>query len=150
MTFFREEVTNMWESPIKITEEITKQMDMVIENGIMKAIQRVGIDVNKEELLKALEYDRNQYEKGYQDGLNASKWMPCNPGDTVFAVISETGEIKEHKVSKVIFGKKHDQIVFNGATSFTIWGKNWDEYFNEVVFHTKEEALAKIKEGRLE
>ena len=76
------------------------------------------------------------------------KWIPCKPGDTVFVVISETGEIKEHKVTKVIFGKKHDQIVFNGAISITIWGKYWDEYFNEYIFLTKEEAeqaLARMK-----
>lgn len=68
----------MWKSPIEITEEITKQMNMVVENGIIKAVQRVGIDVDKEELLKALQYDRGQYEKGYQDGLNANKWIPCS------------------------------------------------------------------------
>lgn len=90
------------------------------------------------------------YEDAEEKGLLFK--MPCNPGDTVFVVISETGEIKEHKVSKVIFGKKHDQIVLNGAISITIWGKNWDEYFNEYIFFTKEEAelsLAKMKEGGL-
>ena len=59
----------MWDSPIKITEEIVKQMDMVVEDGIMKAIQKVNIDVNKEELLKALAYDRNQYEKGFDAAM---------------------------------------------------------------------------------
>ena len=31
--------------------------------------QEIGYAVNKEELIKALQYDRQQYEKGYQDGL---------------------------------------------------------------------------------
>ena len=130
----------MWESPIKITEDIAKQMDMVIENGIMKAIQRVGIDVNKEELLKALEYDRNQYEKGYHDGLNANKWMPCKPGDTVWILISGTKEIKSFKVSRIMLGRLHDSVTMTDKSVFTIWGKHWDEYFNRFVFKTKEEA----------
>lgn len=66
--------------------------------------------------------------------------MPCKPGETVFIVITKTREIKEHKVSKIILGKQHDQIVFNGQTSFTIWGKNWDEYFYKYVHLTREEA----------
>ena len=40
------------------------------------------INVNKEELIKALKYDRDQYEKGYDDGydegFNADKWIPCS------------------------------------------------------------------------
>lgn len=41
---------------------------MSFDNDIYKAVQDVGINVNKEELLKALRYDRNQYDKGYSDG----------------------------------------------------------------------------------
>ena len=70
-------VSNMWKSPIEIQQDIVRQVDMVIEDGVMKAIQRFDINVDKEELLKALQYDRGQYEKGYQDGLNEGKWIPC-------------------------------------------------------------------------
>ena len=68
----------MWKSPIEIQQDIVRQVDMVIEDGVMKAIQRFDINVDKEELIKALKYDRDQYEKGYQDGLNANKWIPCS------------------------------------------------------------------------
>ena len=34
----------------------------------MEAAQHFGIFVDKEELIKALQYDRNQYVKGYSDG----------------------------------------------------------------------------------
>lgn len=37
---------------------------------IMKAVREVGVIVDKEELLKALQYDRLQYRKGYADALN--------------------------------------------------------------------------------
>ena len=55
----------MCETPIKLIES---QMRTDIENGIYKAIKEVGIDVDKEELIKALQYDRDQYSKGYADG----------------------------------------------------------------------------------
>lgn len=58
----------MYESPIKIIQQLHEQIQMDFENNIMKAVQSYAIDVNKEELLKALKYDREQYNKGYKDG----------------------------------------------------------------------------------
>ena len=55
----------MYESPINM---ICGEMQMRLEGETLKAVQNVGIDVNKEELIKALQYDRNQYEKGHKDG----------------------------------------------------------------------------------
>ena len=55
----------MWESPVNV---IMGEMQTQIEGDVFKAIQNVGIDVNKEELIKAMQYDRNQYEKGHKDG----------------------------------------------------------------------------------
>lgn len=43
-----------------------------IEGSVYKAVQDVGIKVNKEELLRALMYDRQQYEKGFKDGMQAA------------------------------------------------------------------------------
>ena len=57
-----------YQSPIEI---IRTQMRMEMENGILKAVQDVGINVNKDDLLKALAYDRDQYRKGYADGQKA-------------------------------------------------------------------------------
>ena len=56
-----------YKSPIEI---IQAQMRFEQENGIYKAIQEQGINVDKDELIRALKYDRAQYEKGYQDGLS--------------------------------------------------------------------------------
>ena len=56
----------MYESPINVYfGEVETQFD----GAVFKAIQSVGIDVNKDELIKALAYDREQYERGYHDGL---------------------------------------------------------------------------------
>jgi hypothetical protein len=42
-------------------------MQIRMEGEVCKAVQNVGINVDKEELLKALQYDKDQYEKGYAD-----------------------------------------------------------------------------------
>lgn len=55
----------MYESPIKLI----RQMDTEIENELFKAVLKVGVDINQEELIKALQYDRDQYAKGYNDGV---------------------------------------------------------------------------------
>ena len=55
----------MYESPIKI---ITGKMQTQIDGDIYKAVQNVGINVDRVELLKALEYDRGQYEEGFREG----------------------------------------------------------------------------------
>ena len=54
-----------YNSPITM---IAGQVETKIEADTMSVIQRYGIDVNKEELIKTLAYDREQYAKGYQDG----------------------------------------------------------------------------------
>ena len=62
----------MYKSPVEL---ITKQMNTQIEDYVFKAIQEVVVNIDKEELIRALEYDRGQYDKGYRDGLNANKWI---------------------------------------------------------------------------
>ena len=57
----------MYESPINI---IISELCTKLESDCVKSVQRYGFDVDKEELAKALNYDRNQYEKGHADGYN--------------------------------------------------------------------------------
>lgn len=69
-----------YKSPIDfITSEIRLEHEKRIDGDIFHAVQEIGITVDKEQLLKALRYDRNQYEKGYKDGyddgLHADKWV---------------------------------------------------------------------------
>lgn len=57
----------MYKSPIKIaTERIKTNYD----NAIYSAMQNVGINVDREELLKALAYDRGQFEEGWKEGFH--------------------------------------------------------------------------------
>lgn len=74
-----------YDSPIKMYE---RQLQKDLENGIIEAVERVGIFVDRDELVKALHYDRKQYEKGYQDGLNADRW------------ISVKGKLPEEKINE--------------------------------------------------
>lgn len=56
---------NGYESPIElIASEISSHMD----ENIMRAVQEVGIVVHKAELIQALRYDRDSYNKGYNQG----------------------------------------------------------------------------------
>lgn len=62
-------VNDMYESPIEmlvsdIRHQIVKQQD----DEIYKAVLHYVPNVNKEELIRALKYDREQYQKGYADG----------------------------------------------------------------------------------
>lgn len=54
----------LYDSPIKL---IQSSIETQIEDGVLKAVQEVGFDVEPKELYKALQYDRNQYDKGYSD-----------------------------------------------------------------------------------
>ncbi len=52
----------MYESPIVM--KIKSEMDA----RLLRAVVEAGVTIDKEELFKALAYDRGQYEKGYEDG----------------------------------------------------------------------------------
>jgi Zn finger protein HypA/HybF involved in hydrogenase expression len=64
----------MYKSPIElIIADIQNQIAKEQDEEIYKAVVSVGISVDKEELVKALEYDRKQYLMGYEDG-EADVW----------------------------------------------------------------------------
>ena len=59
-----------YKSPIEI---ICENMKSQMENGVYSVVQSYGINVDKEELIKALQYDRDQYRKGYEDAQAESE-----------------------------------------------------------------------------
>lgn len=68
----------MYESPIQVNllegyEKFKREMDDMIGDEVYKHVLNMGIQVDKEELVKALNYDRLQYMKGYTDGLAAAE-----------------------------------------------------------------------------
>ena len=62
----------MYESPIEVIyKDLQMQIKEQFENQVYEAVQQCEVHVDKEELIKALQYDRRQYEKGYEDGLKS-------------------------------------------------------------------------------
>ena len=69
-----------YESPFAmVVEKMATEIAEKFDGEVMTAISKYHIDVNKDELVKALAYDRGQYEKGYADGfadgLAADRWI---------------------------------------------------------------------------
>lgn len=67
----------MYESPIRL---LVQQLETSIreqqEKQIFEAVQKCGVNVDREELIKALAYDRAQYAQGYSDGrADAQRWI---------------------------------------------------------------------------
>lgn len=82
-----------YKSPIEMSVgELQTQIVRDGENEVIKAVQKIGINVDREELIRALEYDRRQYEKGFEDGYAYSRWIPVeerlpeNPGKYLVTV----------------------------------------------------------------
>lgn len=56
-----------YESPINIIQDTVNEIVEMHDNTVYMKIREI-VDVDKKELLKALAYDRDQYDKGYADG----------------------------------------------------------------------------------
>ena len=82
-----------YQSPINI---IMGQMSTSYENGILKAVQNAGIFVDKNELLKSLQYDREQYQKGYADrDLEIIRCKDCKYYDEPISMCNNCGLPRE-------------------------------------------------------
>ena len=66
----------MYNSPITLFEPaqtIPEQIAKDTDEYVYKAVLSQNIDVNRDELIKALRYDRDQYDKGYHDAMLEQK-----------------------------------------------------------------------------
>lgn len=79
----------MYEAPIDIVVNQTQNLILEQqENMVFQAIQNTGVNVDKEELIKALKYDRAQYQIGYSDGyIDGKKAMLDKIRETLQGVI---------------------------------------------------------------
>lgn len=70
----------MYESPIMLlkTDPMIQRVKDETDTMIFQGVARVGVHVDKDELIKALEYDRGQYEKGFHDGRMYVPPCPSN------------------------------------------------------------------------
>ena len=91
----------MYESPIDLLmSNIQTQIIEQQEEAIYKAVFDIGVNVKKDELFRALAYDRNQYEAGYKDGKAdaAPRWIPVTerlPKYNTFVIVFAEGIVGE-------------------------------------------------------
>lgn len=63
---------NNYLSPINIwITEVDKDFQNQVDEQVYKEVLNVGVSVDKKELIKALKYDRDQYNKGFKDGVES-------------------------------------------------------------------------------
>jgi hypothetical protein len=67
-----------WKSPLQlkindICEEAGRAAAKAFDDMVFRAVEEVGVKVDRDELIKALAYDREQYRKGYGDGYRAAQ-----------------------------------------------------------------------------
>lgn len=77
-----------YESPVTVQmvriQNIAQQIEAQRENEItLKISEQMGVKVDKNELKRALAYDRDQYRRGYEDGWRARskdvpQWVPVS------------------------------------------------------------------------
>lgn len=119
-----------YKSPIEVyMTQIQYEREKTIEGEVFNAIQKLDIAVAKDELIKALNYDRQQYDKGYEDGYNADKWINCSdrlpefPTTCIVTVGTKYAWEKEYTYDT-------DVAFYNADGEWETWN-DWDEG-NEV------------------
>lgn len=81
----------MYKSPIRLTFDSTLN-DIVKESEdfIVKAVQNMDVKIDKDELLKLLKGDRDQYDIGYLYGCKETlDWIDDIITDKTLAIIDE-------------------------------------------------------------
>ena len=95
-------------------------------------VQQYGIVVDKEELLKALQYDREQYAKGYNDALNKVK-----------EYIKYFAHMQEEDNKSLLGGMAWDDIswwIYDATEKDRLFTKNeLADMFPDLLGHIREE-----------
>lgn len=61
----------MYKSPIELkVDDIVYDIEQKVDEYVLKCTQQVGVRVDMDALIKALEYERNQYDRGWTDRDN--------------------------------------------------------------------------------
>ncbi len=72
----------MYECPITLNiADISSQIKEAQDGRLIYEVQKaIGYEIDRVELIKALNYDREQYQKGYEDGRKGNEWIPVSEG----------------------------------------------------------------------
>lgn len=95
-----------YEPPIQLlVRDVVTKMQEQQEDKVMEVVHYYNINVDKEELIKALAYDRDQYRKGYTDALKErqGEWIKKHRHRGGFRTVTVTDS----------FGEKHTGTVDN-------------------------------------
>lgn len=96
----------MYKSPIEIFEtsmQQTVRFDKEKDALIYKAVQGVHVNVDEEELLNALKYDRQQYNKGFEDGVKEFAKLLVDKSDAGLISVSDIPDYAAE-----MYGKRMD------------------------------------------
>ena len=109
-----------YESPVTlITQDIAKRVAQKQDDMILEAILKTEVVVDKDELIKAMQYDRDQYEKGYRNGYeagyNANKW------------ISVKDELPKPYKYALVYFDEHIEV------DFMLDDRDWFNFFGAVT-----------------
>lgn len=96
-----------YEPPIEITVMVNKMCDQIVEekeNQIVATIrEQYHVECDREELIKALNYDRQQYEKGYEDARRTfSASLPLYDAVYNYLLSHEVSEVLEVVLKAIV------------------------------------------------
>ena len=129
-----------WKSPIKITttpieavpydrqtsivEQAKNKLAEFYDNAVVTQIRyQINVDVDKEELVKALKYDRDQYNKGYQDAKAIIERREKKLEYALLLMVQQYCECKSHL---------DHQFMFAGEEAFRVLGITLDTSVEEI------------------
>ena len=122
----------IFDDPMETTiQKVAHSIEAQKEEYIYKAVCRIGIDVDKDELRRALRYDRDQYEHGRFDGYTEARaeferrWIPTRerlpeePGFYLATVMIDDPVANGYKLSRA-YGSVNI-IYFTTAHTWADW-----------------------------
>lgn len=86
-----------YESPIQIfMQETQVEINHEIDREVYRRLAKISVDINRDELMRALNYDRMQYAEGFKQGYRAgfeaarSEWISVDerlPDDAIDVLV---------------------------------------------------------------
>lgn len=137
--FFRMDLEGFaYQSPIEI---IKGDMEAKMQEGVLRAVQKFDVNVDEEELRKALAYDRAQYEKGYADAMRfatdtdvGSKWIPVTER-LPDLIPCKGGTAYSEAVNVLTSGRKVLTAIWDG-TDFIADAEFWEAEGEDITHWT--------------
>ena len=113
----------MYEAPIHL---IQQQIQSKIEGEILTAVHKIHAEVDKDELLRALQYDRDQYNKGYADGKADAMASIVRCKDCKYWINSWVAPGAAHAHGYCHIEEPDDVVVGRGDDDFCSYGERKD------------------------